>query len=203
MSGFTPHLDILPTTQRRLWDELPAVPDCFTLYGGTAVALHLGHRTSIDFDFFAFEDINPQALLDDVPFLDGAKVLQQAKNTLTCLAREVKVSFFGLPKLKPIDPPCIAVNHGLRIASLKDVAGTKASVVQRRCEAKDYLDIDAIMLAGMSLEEILTAAQMMYGESFNPLLTLKALCYFEDGDLECVPEVVRQRLRHAVAGVIL
>jgi hypothetical protein len=49
---FAPRLDIVPPPQRRLWDELAAVPAAFVLYGGTAVALQLGHRTSVDFDFF-------------------------------------------------------------------------------------------------------------------------------------------------------
>jgi hypothetical protein len=51
--GLVPRIDILPAAQRRLWDELAAVPAEFVLYGGTAIALHLGHRQSIDFDFFA------------------------------------------------------------------------------------------------------------------------------------------------------
>jgi hypothetical protein len=53
MTEFYPHVEILPTAQMRLWRELSAVPDEFVLYGGTALALHLGHRNSVDFDFFA------------------------------------------------------------------------------------------------------------------------------------------------------
>jgi hypothetical protein len=52
MKEFSPRTDILPAAQLRLWRELSAVPDEFVLYGGTAIALHLGHRTSVDF-FFA------------------------------------------------------------------------------------------------------------------------------------------------------
>ena len=51
-NDFAPRLDILPKPARRLWDELATVPPEFVLYGGTAVALHLGHRQSADFDFF-------------------------------------------------------------------------------------------------------------------------------------------------------
>jgi Nucleotidyl transferase AbiEii toxin, Type IV TA system len=50
---FNPRLDILPDVQQRLWPELAQTPDNFTLYGGTAIALRLGHRQSVDFDFFA------------------------------------------------------------------------------------------------------------------------------------------------------
>lgn len=51
MQEFLPHLEVLAAAQRKLWTELSAVPGEFTLYGGTALALHLGHRNSIDFDF--------------------------------------------------------------------------------------------------------------------------------------------------------
>src|SRR5579862_8055060 len=104
MPRFSPRLDILREAQRRLWGELSAVPHEFTLYGGTALALHLGHR--------------------------GAPV---------------KVSFFGVPKLPRLAPPVKARDNGLKIASLLDLAGTKASVLQVRAEAKDYIDMDALI----------------------------------------------------------
>jgi hypothetical protein len=54
MQWFDPRLDILPAAQREIWDQLrPAPLLSFVLYGGAAVALHLGHRRSVDFDFFA------------------------------------------------------------------------------------------------------------------------------------------------------
>jgi hypothetical protein len=62
MQVFSPRLDVLPEAQRRLWGELTAVPDEFTLYGGTALALHLGHRKSVDFDFFGKRAIDVAAL---------------------------------------------------------------------------------------------------------------------------------------------
>ena len=58
-----PCLDILPEAQMALWPELAGTPDRFTLYKGTAIALWLGHRHSVDFDFFTHEDFVPQDLL--------------------------------------------------------------------------------------------------------------------------------------------
>ena len=81
---FTPKLQTLPPAQRALWLELRDTPPEFVLYGGTAIALHLGHRESVDFDFFARREFNPSDLYGRVPFLVGAQVLQQEKNTLTC-----------------------------------------------------------------------------------------------------------------------
>jgi hypothetical protein len=79
--------------------------------------------------------------------------------------------------------------------SLIDLAGTKAAVVQVRPEAKDYIDLDTLISAGgISLPMALTAAQKLYGVSFNPQITLKALSYFEDGNLRSLPEDTKARL---------
>ena len=101
----TPQLQILPTTQRRLWDELSAVPEPFILYGGTAIALHLGHRQSEDFDFFADAEIDVDALYRSIPFLHGSRIIQREPNTLDCIVDRggpVKVSFLGLPNVRRV-----------------------------------------------------------------------------------------------------
>jgi len=68
-ADFAPRLDVLPEPQRRLWNELGAVPAEFALYGGTAIALHLGHRRSDDFDFFGRHQFDPAKLATSIPFL--------------------------------------------------------------------------------------------------------------------------------------
>ena len=65
---FKPRLDILPEFQRRLWPELDAVPSEFVLYGGTAIALQLGHRVSEGFDFFSSSGFDPVRLRSRLPF---------------------------------------------------------------------------------------------------------------------------------------
>jgi hypothetical protein len=80
----------------------------------------------------------------------------------------VKVSFFGVPKLPRLVPPHILKDNGLKVASLLDLAGTKASVLQLRAESKDYIDMDALMLlGGIGLPLALTAAQRLYGSSLS------------------------------------
>jgi hypothetical protein len=75
-----------------------------------------------------------------------------------------------------LQTPHIAPDNGLKIASLFDLAGTKAAVVQQRAEAKDYRDIDAILQDGrIDLSMALACARAIYGPTFNPLITLKAL----------------------------
>ncbi|HVJ52182.1 MAG TPA: nucleotidyl transferase AbiEii/AbiGii toxin family protein [Aliidongia sp.] len=204
---FDPRLDILPAAQRRLWDELGQILPQFVLYGGTAVALHLGHRQSVDFDFFGGEDFEPAALTRTIPFMADAVITQQAPSTLSATLDRggpVKVSFFGLPSIRPQMPPQIAPGTGLKVASLLDLAGMKAAVVQQRAEAKDYLDIDAILADGrIDLPLALAAASAIYGRQFNPQITLKALSFFADGDLPGLPGAVQQRLAEAARKVDL
>lgn len=183
------------------------MPKDFTLYGGTGLALHLGHRESVDFDFFGRRDIDVASLGADIPFLHGATVIQREKNTLTAIVhrgKPVKVSFFGVPKLPRLAPPATAKDNGLKIASLLDLAGTKASVLQVRAETKDYIDMDALMrIGGVQLPFALAAAQKLYGSSFNPEITLKALSYFDDGDLRDLSADMKFRLAGAVRKVDL
>ena len=70
-------LSILAPPQRRLWDELEAVPGEFVLYGGTALALHLGHRQSVDYAFFGNRPFDPARLAAKISFLAGATITQQ------------------------------------------------------------------------------------------------------------------------------
>ena len=184
-----------------------ATPPDFWLYGGAALALHLGHRQSIDFDFFLDRPLDSMALAPALPFLAGAEVLQREPNTLTCLVDRdgpVRVSFFGVPNLRRLRAPSISPDNGLRIASLYDLAGTKAAVVQIRAEAKDYLDIDALLIDGrVDLPTALACGVAVYGAQFDPQSTLKALVYFEDGNLPNLPRAVKDRLARAAGDVDL
>ncbi len=207
MHEFSPHVEVLPAALRRLWSELRAVPDEFVLYGGTALALHLGHRTSVDFDFFGKEILDLPRLEAGIPFLAGAKIIQRERNTLTALVERggfVKVSFFGVPKLLRLAPPHTVRENCLKVASLLDLAGTKASVLQMRAETKDYIDIDALITLGkVGLPTALAAAQKLYGTSFNPEITLKALSYFDDGNLRMLSADIKDRLATAAREVDL
>jgi hypothetical protein len=201
-SNFIPRLDILPLPQRRLWDEFAGIPPEFVLYGGTAIALHLGHRESVDFDFFGDRPFDPAKLASVVPFMEDAQITQREPNTLTGIVDRdgaVKVSFFGLPEIPRLLLPLQASGNGVRVASLLDLAGMKASVVQVRAEAKDYIDIDAMIASGrIDLPSALAAGLAIYGRQFNPEITLKALSYFGDGNLRRLPEPLKARLAKAV-----
>jgi Nucleotidyl transferase AbiEii toxin, Type IV TA system len=87
----------------------------------------------------------------------------------------------------------------VHVALLLDVAGTKVLTVQQRAPARDYVDIDALIRHGIDLPQVLAAGAVVYGCSFNPLITLKALGDFDD--VPTLPADVQERLRTAVAAV--
>ena len=144
---FSPKLDILPAPQRSLWSELATIPRRHILYGGTALALRLGHRESIDFDFFSHDNLDPSEL-DALPWLAGATTLQESPNTRTVLVERggsVKVSFFGNIRFGRVGEPEATVDGTLRVASIEDLGGTKIKALLQRSEAKDYRDVDALI----------------------------------------------------------
>jgi len=177
------------------------------LYGETALALHLAHRKSVDFDLFGSRALDLAQIEQGISFLKGANIIQRDKNTLSAIVDRggpVKVSFFGVPNLPRLAAAVVAKDNGLGIASLLDLAGTKASVIQVRAEAKDYIDIDALITAGkVDLPLALSAARRLYGSTFNPQITLKALSFFDDGDLRLLPEDMKLRLVTAAREVDL
>ena len=203
---FTPNLSMLPEPQRRLWAELRDTPRAFVLYGGTALALRLGHRQSEDFDFFSNKPFQPSALRDSIPYLKHAEMTQFQANTLTAIVDRngpVKLSFFGSLGIERVQDPDIADENGVQIASLLDLLASKLKTVQSRAEAKDYRDILATFDAGLSLAEGLAAAAAIYGKQFNGALSLKALTFFEDGDLPSLTPAVQKRLLEAATSVNL
>jgi hypothetical protein len=171
------------------------------LYGGTALALRLAHRVSVDFDFFAHDPLDHRELEDAIPFLRGAETVQEGPNERSVLATHsgasVKVSFFGNVTVGRVGEPETTDDGTVRVASLLDLGGTKVKALLQRLAAKDYLDVAALLDAGIALRDVLGAARALFGPSFNPLLAQKALAYFEGGDLDTIGPDVRRRLIEA------
>ena len=166
--------------------------------------LYLGHRQSVDFDFFSRTDFEPDALMRSIPYLAGAELPDVARNTLTCnVGRDgnVKVHFFGGLSLGHVEPRAQPTGSGVWVASLLDVAATKIRVMPERSAEKDYLDIDALLKHGIDLPTMLGAASAIYGRSFNPVLSLKALAYFDD--VPNLPDNIKKRLTNASLAVEL
>jgi hypothetical protein len=195
---FSPRLDALTPAQRALWPELATVPGRYVLYGGTALALRLAHRPSVDFDFFAHDRLDHRELERAVPFVRKAVTLDEGPDTRTILVKradgEVKLSFFGGIGFGRVGDPEPTDDGVLRAASLLDLAGTKVKALLQRVEAKDYFDVAALLEHGIHLEDILASARALFGPAFNPLIAQKTLCYFKGGDLESLNDSVRARL---------
>jgi hypothetical protein len=168
------------------------------------VALRRGHRQSLDFGFFSAASFQPEALRRGLPFAEGAEVLQMQENTLSlrCASSDiVQVSFFGGLRMAQVTPADVCPDNGLPVASARDLLATKLNTVFQRAEAKDYLDIHALLGSGLALADGLACARAVYGAAFNAALPLKALTFFADGDLPSLPLSVRQDLVAAVRSV--
>lgn len=205
--SFKPCLSVLPSAQRSLWPELSKTVELgFVLYGGTAIALRLGHRRSVDFDFFSHSPLNREVLRDSFSFIERSTLLQDQQDSLTLLVpykntEHVKVSFFGGLDFGRVGQPELTEDGILQVASLDDLMATKVKVVLQRAEAKDYQDIAAMVNAGISLSSGLASAKLMFGSNFQPSESLKALVYFNDGDLTALSPTEKNLLIQAVRAV--
>jgi hypothetical protein len=197
---FDPKTEILPEPQQEIWPLLAPAPGLsFVLYGGTAVALHLGHRQSVDFDFFRSEPLDKKKLADSFEFIRDAQTIQEDENTLVVIAQmpsgPVKVSFFGGLSIGRVNEPLQTTDSTLLVASMEDLLATKLKAILDRAEAKDYRDIAAMLSARVSLEKALGAFAKIYGK--DPGLPLRALGFFKDGDLPSLPQADQNSLRAA------
>ncbi len=155
----------------------------FYLAGGTALALQLGHRDSIDFDFFCPQNIDTQKLFEKVrEVFKGRKVfkVQDEKNTLTVLIGEtVKISFFSY-KYDLLDQ--LIEEPNLKLASVLDIACMKLSAITSRGVNKDYIDLYYI-LQELDLSLLLDKSAIKFPELDSSLI-LKSLVYFKDLEIE-------------------
>lgn len=206
---FQPRLSILPAAQLRLWPALgPAAGLGLVLYGGTAIALRLGHRQSVDFDFFTEKPLDRDALDAAFPFIRRAVVLQDRPDTLTFNVPDdempddyVKLSFFGAIDFGRYATPETTDDGVLQVAALDDLMATKLKVLLQRVEAKDYRDVAAMLKAGIDLARGLAIAKAMFGNAFQPSESLKALTWFEGGDLHLLADDERRVLIEAASVV--
>jgi hypothetical protein len=134
--------------------------------------------------------------------LRNAELIQRESATASYSVRvgadDVKVSFFGTFEFGRVSEPVRFADNGIFAAGLLDLAAQKVKVVMQRVEAKDYLDVNTLMKAGITLEAALGAAKALYPQ-FNPAISLKALSYFED--VPKLSDEVRRSLTAAVANI--
>ena len=205
---FQPNFEILPLNQKTLWPKLkPASELGFVLYGGTAIALRLGHRESVDFDFFSSRPFNHEAIFSAMPALSDAMVIQEEPDTLTLSLdpmdpsqNALKVSFFTIGSGR-VGTPQWTSDGVVLVASMRDLMAFKLKVLVQRIEKKDYLDIHVMIENGLSLQDGLSCAKALFGKAFQPSEALKTLTWFKGGDLADLSAEIKQSLIHAVNAV--
>lgn len=175
------HYEVLDEKRRALLPALSSFKKDFYLAGGTALALQIGHRVSVDFDFFTEKDFDTEVLYERVQQVFGpVPRTQVASNTLAIVVQDdVKISFMGYRY--PLLDACIDTEH-LRLASIRDIGCMKLSAIVSRSELKDYVDLFFI-LKHLSLTELLINLSKKI-PSLDQNLVLKALVSFDDVGIE-------------------
>lgn len=173
------HIEILDELRKGMLPHLRVFKDRFYLAGGTGLALQIGHRESIDFDFFSASSFDTSALFaecEDAFKKHSLVKIQDEKDTLSILVdNAVAISFMGFPY--PLVEPLIETPD-MNLASIADIGCMKLSAITSRATMKDYADIFFI-LRTIPLFDLLAYADRKFPQ-IDQNLILKSLTYFED-----------------------
>ncbi len=197
-------LDILPLFNAFSKEE-------FYLAGGTGLALQIGHRDSIDFDFFKEGDFDTKILISKIESIfvgHKISITSEEKNTVSWVIDErIQVSFFGYHHR--LQKPLIETKY-FNIASIEDIACMKFSAITGRSVEKDYVDLYFIFQK-FSLSELLEIFKIKY-PTLDIALILKSLVYFDDIEKEHIVfkeghdvsfETIKEYLQKLVSGYLL
>ncbi len=170
--------NILDKNRKNILPDLKFLKEDFYLGGGTALALQIGHRESIDFDFFSNKKFNQNELLEVFRKKISPKkinIVQNKKDTLSINIEDIEISCFSYnyPLLKSL----IETEY-LMLASIEDIAAMKLSAITSRATTKDYIDIYYI-LQKIPLDKLMLIARKKYPE-IDTNVIVKSLIYFED-----------------------
>jgi len=172
------HPAILTQKQNELLPYLKVFKRKFYLVGGTAIALHLGHRRSIDFDLFCQTDVNKKDIrkkLESFPF----KIVKLSEDTdqIHFVINDVKITFFNYPY--KIEHP-LNIGQYFSLPSLLSLASMKAYTLGRRAKWKDYVDLFFILRDHHSVEEISREAIKNFGQFYSEKLFREQLAFHKD-----------------------
>lgn len=173
------HLEILDSKRKKFLLKLGFLKDRgFYMAGGTALAMQIGHRTSLDFDFYTESEFDAEKLYQELrKKFQEVVILQKAENTLIVRIDDVAVSFFSYPY--PLIFSLVEV-EGVDLASKQDIAAMKIIAISDRGTRRDFVDIYFLMKE-FSLENIFDFVKQKYPE-FNIYVALRGLTYFTDAE---------------------
>jgi hypothetical protein len=172
------HLEILSENQVSLFKYLKGFNRKFYLVGGTAIALHIGHRRSIDFDLFCekpFAKMYVNNKLNTIPF-KKIKLFEDI-DQMHFYVNEVKMTLFHFPY--PIMHET-KISNIISIPKLKTLAAMKAYALGRRAKWKDYVDLYFILKDHYSFSEISEEAKYCFGDLFSEKLFRQQLAFHDD-----------------------
>lgn len=174
------HKEVLNNKQLELLPLMAGFRREYYLVGGTAIALHLGHRRSIDFDMFKPSAINHKKNIDRITNAGYAfQVTRRVAEQMNLIVNDVKVTFFQYPF--PIQPT-EKFETFFRIPTLLQLSAMKAYALGRRSKWKDYVDLYFLLREHFSIEEISACATGIFGDLYSEKMFRAQLCYFEDVD---------------------
>ncbi len=174
------HHEILSRQQSELIPYLKEFRRSFYMVGGTAIALHIGHRRSIDFDFFTTAKLNKlkiKSKLELVPFIK--KSVFEDYDQLHLLVNNVKITFFSYPY--NIEHP-IKIPSFVTMPTLLSLAAMKAFALGRRAKWKDYVDLYFILKDYYTIEEVAEETTRIFGQLFSEKLFREQLTFHDDID---------------------
>lgn len=167
---------VLSEKQLNLIKKMRSLPLGSYLAGGTALALQLGHRTSLDFDFYTDKYFEIERVLAEFQNnFDKVTVEKIAKDSLTAEIEEVSFSLFYYP-YKLIKP--FTYFEGIKLASIEDILAMKMVAISMRGKRRDFIDT-YYLLKKFSLDQIIKITLRKY-PSYQPMIILKGLIYFEN-----------------------
>ncbi len=180
---------LYPNTKRAL--ALLAKMDIiknFYLAGGTAAALQLGHRRSIDLDFFSNKSFDVEKILHTLSQISKFKIIDKNSHTLTGYWQRTRLEFFYYP-YKLIQRYKIWDN--VKIAGLQDIGLMKMIAIANRGSKKDFFDLYVISNEILSLDKMFTLLSKKYAKvNYDKYHLLKSLVYFDDADLDPDPDLL-------------
>lgn len=174
------HTDVLTRESKKLFPKLSVFKEDFYLAGGTALALQIGHRISVDLDLFSPHPIKKTLLarVEETYKEMPKEIFVNNSRELTLLIHGVKHTFRHYPF--PVILPFIE-DKIINLLSSKEILATKAYTVGRRGVFKDYIDLFSGLASGVSsLQEIVSLAREKYEDTFNDRLFLEQLVYLDD-----------------------
>lgn len=182
------HKETLSKKTRIVLEKIVPVTTPFYLAGGTALALLLGHRISVDLDFFSKDAFSVSLLVDQLNVLGDLKIEDQSESTFNGSLDGVKISFFHYPY--PLLFSTIEYN-GVSLADERDIAAMKIEAISGRGSKKDFVDL-FVLLQKYSLKELLLFFHKKYEKfNYNKLHILKSLSYFYDADKDLEPVYIQ------------